>query len=306
MSIDYKVQPSSTFKWGLVFKVLWSEPRGNRGTGSDSGETEYSERESKYGQKIHQKVRRFIVIESQAGHSICLSILTYGGQGVMKAGVHAKDHAVVYSHGNHPSFAAGEFEKGLTRDPICVKHSSKRHILDKMSRVNYAKLYTVEHNVKIWLIGQVHSRSEHTLVSNYNAVHPPMANRGVPPAMVNQDDQPAQQNFNPSLGYSGPSGPSSGYLAPSLGFTPRYSGYDSRADTSFDSSGGTTAYSAPPFTSGEMATYQIDQAQTTYQSYQAQTMASSSVNTVTYPTIAPASSLHMPEKSYVEERRRRR
>ncbi len=99
--------------------------------------------------------------------------MTYGGKGLMKRGAHAKDHAAIYS-GKRPSIANGEVDKGLILRPIKFYPSSKTHELHPMSRINYAKVYTVEHNVKVWFIGRVAKESEPDLVADYNKVHPPL------------------------------------------------------------------------------------------------------------------------------------
>jgi hypothetical protein len=106
--------------------------------------------------------------------------MTYGGQGVNKRGVHAKYHTIIYTNKTAVAFK-GEKEKGLTKKPIRVEPSGPRHKLDPASRLNYAKPYTVEYNVKVWFIGKVHSRSEWQLGADYNRVHPPLEPRGIPP-----------------------------------------------------------------------------------------------------------------------------
>jgi hypothetical protein len=74
--------------------------------------------------------------------------MTYSGQGVNKKGVHAKHHAIIYS-GKKPIAIRGEKEKGLTMKSIRVTPDNPRHKLDDASRLNYAKNYTVEYNVKV-------------------------------------------------------------------------------------------------------------------------------------------------------------
>ena len=81
-----------------------------------------------------------------------------------------------------PPLRPGEKEKGLTRAAIRVEPASPRHQLDPLSRLNYAKLYTVEYNVKVWFVGSVNSKSEHHLIADYNDVHPPMGTGGPIPA----------------------------------------------------------------------------------------------------------------------------
>jgi hypothetical protein len=74
--------------------------------------------------------------------------MTYSGQGVNKSGVHAKHHAIIYS-GKKPIALKGEKDKGLRMRSIKVTPDNPRHKLDDASRLNYAKCYTVEYNVKV-------------------------------------------------------------------------------------------------------------------------------------------------------------
>ena len=105
--------------------------------------------------------------------------MTYSGQGVNKKGVKAEDHTIIYT--DRPIRRSGEKDKGLTRKAIRVKPAGSRHKLDEASRLNYAKLYTVEYNVKVWFIGKIHEDSEWQLSADYNQVHPPMPARGTRP-----------------------------------------------------------------------------------------------------------------------------
>ncbi|KAH9221413.1 hypothetical protein DL95DRAFT_519408 [Leptodontidium sp. 2 PMI_412] len=168
----YKVHRDIGFKYGRIFKVLWSEPRGfTYGDYSILSETE--ERRGKNLWDMFQEVRRFVIIQPMAGHCICLPIFTYGGRGAMKPGIRAKDHAPMYNTGGEVAYGPGEKKRGLTREPIEV-HCDPRHKLDKMSRLNYAKTYTVEYNVKVLFIGKIAKASEGALAKNYNDVHPPL------------------------------------------------------------------------------------------------------------------------------------
>jgi hypothetical protein len=73
--------------------------------------------------------------------------MTYSRQGVKKKGVHANHHTIIYTE--KPVLSRGERDKGLTKKPIKVIPSSPRHKLDNFSRLNYAKTYIVEYNVKV-------------------------------------------------------------------------------------------------------------------------------------------------------------
>ncbi|PQE19804.1 hypothetical protein CJF32_00008758 [Rutstroemia sp. NJR-2017a WRK4] len=165
----FKVHRSSEFKWGRIFKVLWTEPKGNGGESSTGGSR--TAREGLYGQPYYSKVRRFLIIKEEQGHCICLPILTYRAQGTNKNGVRANHHAIIYTE--QPDMMYGELERGLTRRPIRVIPSEPQHKLDPASRLNYAKIYTVEHNVKVWFIGKLAPESEEPVVTNYNEVNPP-------------------------------------------------------------------------------------------------------------------------------------
>jgi hypothetical protein len=103
--------------------------------------------------------------------------MTYSNQGVNKRGVHARDHTIIYTE--KAVCFPGEQQKGLRKNPIRVKANNPRHKLSEASRLNYAKLYTVEYNVKIWFIGKIHRDSENVLIADYNLIHPPMQPRGV-------------------------------------------------------------------------------------------------------------------------------
>ena len=92
--------------------------------------------------------------------------MTYGGQGTNKRGVDASTHAIIYS-GDKPKVCRGE---NLTRKPIRVSVSGARHNLDDASRLNYAKVYTVEYNVKVWFIGMIHGDSWGELTKDFAEV----------------------------------------------------------------------------------------------------------------------------------------
>ncbi|KAH7416793.1 hypothetical protein BKA64DRAFT_277194 [Cadophora sp. MPI-SDFR-AT-0126] len=166
---NFKVHDSKHFAFGKVFKVLWSEPIGSGGTVITTNQQGY------------QKTRRFVVIDKRRWHSICLPILTYGGQATLKGGAHGEDHAAVYcnqqkKHG--PTILEGE---KMTKEPIKIDIRLPSEKLDPLSRLNYAKVYTVEHNVKVNFIGEVNRRYEQKVVLDYNATHGPIADRPYTP-----------------------------------------------------------------------------------------------------------------------------
>lgn len=93
---------------------------------------------------------------------------------MLKPGVHPEDHAVVYSSKKEGPYLLEREEGLMSKSPIRIEVTSEAHKLDPLSRLNYAKLYTVEHNVKVFFIGQVARKYERPLIIAYNEAHPPL------------------------------------------------------------------------------------------------------------------------------------
>jgi len=66
-------------------------------------------------------------------------------------------HAIIYMKGTQP--ARQETEPRTTKEPIAVEPASPDQKLDPMSRVNFGKIYTVEHNVKVLCVGRISDES---------------------------------------------------------------------------------------------------------------------------------------------------
>jgi hypothetical protein len=92
-------------------------------------------------------------------------ILTYGRQGCTKPGVKKIDHAVIYT-GKPPPEIKGE---NLPNKAIEVLPNTARDKLAPESRVNYSKLYTVEHNVKVHFIGRIADSSRRRFMTEVDA-----------------------------------------------------------------------------------------------------------------------------------------
>ncbi|KAI2471289.1 hypothetical protein F4781DRAFT_387965 [Annulohypoxylon bovei var. microspora] len=143
----YRIHKHTEFQPGRVFKILWSEQTDARTLGV----------KGRSGGKFYIGFRRFIIVATEEeGHSTCVPILTYERRGCTKSGVNPKTHGIVYSVlGNTgergPRLLKGEPELGFP--PIKVDGYKDDEPLPKESRVNYAKLITIEHNVKVFFIG---------------------------------------------------------------------------------------------------------------------------------------------------------
>jgi hypothetical protein len=82
--------------------------------------------------------------------------LTYQHQGPRKAGINHEDHAYIYMVDQPPKRLKG----GLANESVQIKGKSPRDKLDADSCINYAKIYNIEHNVKVFFIGQLTPSSE--------------------------------------------------------------------------------------------------------------------------------------------------
>ena len=141
-------KPKKFFKVGRVFAVLWSEPAGENVDWSDEDEYEIV----RYGEKVFTKIRRFVVVREGDRHSTCLPLLTYQGKATRKHGVNPDDHAAVFAENSKPRFLPGE---NLRKSPLKIIIEDPREKIDPLTRINFSKIYTVEHNVKALKIGRI-------------------------------------------------------------------------------------------------------------------------------------------------------
>lgn len=83
-------------------------------------------------------------------------ISTYKGQGCSKRGLKPETHGMVYSSSHRPRLLDGEPKLGF--GPVQIKMRAEDEKLAKQSRINYSKHMTVEHNIKVLVLGEVHSQ----------------------------------------------------------------------------------------------------------------------------------------------------
>jgi hypothetical protein len=95
------------------------------------------------------------VVKAMPTFSVCLRISTYSGQATLKPGVIAHQHAPVIRQGDQPALFWDEFDRNL-KEPIEIKVENEEFInVSPASRINFAKPYTIEHNVRVKNIGRV-------------------------------------------------------------------------------------------------------------------------------------------------------
>jgi hypothetical protein len=101
------------------------------------------------------------------------SIATNGGKGCARRGLVKWQHSVVYTSKDQPKLLPGERpaqgELGMM-PAIRVKPLHRAQKMDPASRINLAKIYTVEHNVKVYDFGSVESGYISKLLTSWNYV----------------------------------------------------------------------------------------------------------------------------------------
>jgi uncharacterized protein DUF6590 len=93
-------------------------------------------------------------------------IFTYNEQGVGKSGVDPSTHAVIFMKDSTPT--TGQREPKMAKKPIAMVPVSRHKKLHPMSRINFAKIYTVEHNMKVKHIGEIDEEYMHRLMGYYS------------------------------------------------------------------------------------------------------------------------------------------
>ncbi|KAK0118618.1 hypothetical protein ONS95_007502 [Cadophora gregata] len=161
---------------GRVFMVLWTEPAGIQCTWREKGNQYGSQLSTTYlNGTAYTEIRRFVVIGEGYGNSICSPIHTYSGQATLKGNLpDAKQHAIIHTSKRAPEEHSLQAEDGtiikenLPKEPIRVnsEQMGEEGDLGVLSRVNYAKIYTVEHYVRVLNIGKVHPMSMPSLEKN--------------------------------------------------------------------------------------------------------------------------------------------
>ncbi|TGJ78312.1 hypothetical protein E0Z10_g10454 [Xylaria hypoxylon] len=147
----FVVEHSFKFQPGEVFKILWSEPTGQ--VAGDSPISDIRAINDPAGQ-FYVGYRRFIIVTTdESHHSTCVPILTYDRRGCGKKGVRSSKHGIIFAAGQKPKLLKNEPDLGF--EPVPLEIYAEGETLARESRVNYSKLVTIEHNVKVFFIGRV-------------------------------------------------------------------------------------------------------------------------------------------------------
>ena len=139
--------PSRFFKKGRVFKALWTEPAGDVTNTEDAFVIP-----SRYGENAFTKIRHFVVAREKQGCCLCLMLNTYHRQGASKDGIKAENYAAVYPLGGEPEVGPNE---NMTKEPFPIKVEEAGESIDPTSRIDFGRVYTVEHNLKVLKVGRI-------------------------------------------------------------------------------------------------------------------------------------------------------
>ena len=73
----------------------------------------------------------------------------------MKPGCNASEHTIVYLKPGQPYYIPGEYERGMTKDPIAIEATDPNEEMRPKSRLRLGKVVSIECNVKVRDIGMV-------------------------------------------------------------------------------------------------------------------------------------------------------
>ncbi|TVY30732.1 hypothetical protein LHYA1_G000398 [Lachnellula hyalina] len=172
------------WKVGRVFMMLWTEPAAE---GSTRNGTHYSKTKAFTVRYVALLSSKKATETASARTSISMTykrrklmtcdspIHTYNGQATLKPNLpERQQHAIIYTSRDCPPERFNELTDGtivkenLSKDPIRVRSEQKdiEGDLGACSRLNYSKIYTVEHYIRVLNIGMVESNWIPSLTAN--------------------------------------------------------------------------------------------------------------------------------------------
>ncbi|KAH3962717.1 hypothetical protein HBI04_019780 [Parastagonospora nodorum] len=149
--------------------MLWSEIAGATAILARNGTENTAITVGLFNQQVFSQIRRFVIMEvNREKHFVyACAIFTYNGQGTLKRGCTASEHAPVYMTGTQATTYQGELERGMTKEPIEVTPDDETETMLPASRLRFGKHYSIEWNVKVREIGIVAPRYRSRLMKHY-------------------------------------------------------------------------------------------------------------------------------------------
>ena len=196
---DYK----KFFRPGRVFSTLWTVPASGK---TNNNETFISV--VKFGEKVHTKIRRFVVVKQKNHRCTCLPVTSYEGRGYKKPDIDLAEHGFIYSSKRPKNISE------ITKKALKVSLSKGAEPLRDPSLINYGCMYTVETNVKVMDVGTLEADSLGLLDLYYNEVN----HSGITDSKPQRDESDLTgvgAGFS-SGGQSYGSGTRGGYMSPTM------------------------------------------------------------------------------------------
>jgi hypothetical protein len=147
------------FKVGKIFSTLWTEGSSGGTATKDSFVSEVI-----YGEQVHSKIRRFVVIRKNDRSCTCLPILSYKLGPRKSYSINLEEHGIIYSHTKPKPL------EGVRVNPVRVQSTKGGPVFREYSLVDYSRPYTVEMNVKVKDVGALDPDSRQILVANFTQI----------------------------------------------------------------------------------------------------------------------------------------
>lgn len=144
-----------------------------------------------FGQAIHTKPRRFVVVRQELQSCLVVPLTTYSGRGVAKEKVTKSNHCVAYSGATVPQPKQEELpvqgELPMQTTPIKIDPDDRLDKLDYMTRIDFASPRRVEHYAVVKNYGKVNPHSKVALVTQFqNVMRPSHRARTIPSTIPTQ------------------------------------------------------------------------------------------------------------------------
>ena len=149
--------PKDFFGFGRVFAVAARRPHG--GT-SSAQHLASSTAEVPLSLPVENSVSIFIVIQPEDAHTWCVSVNSYGGQGLTAPGLRrgAKEsHAIIHDEDTEPCKLPNE--PRMRKRPIRLSVQDSQDLISSASRINFGSVRRIGFDTRLRNVGQVSSAS---------------------------------------------------------------------------------------------------------------------------------------------------
>lgn len=167
---DFRLYPGehsrTLFRPGSVIAVFWHDNCG-RSLTAPPADRSYQQSciSTIKGEKVYSHIRRFVIVQRRSKFMIGLPISTYSGKRLTDSERMA--HATFYNLGGERRRLSDE--QRFIKPTICVDLSVSGQTLSYNSRINYAKPYSIDHNIKIKYLGSVIDEDLRALLLSFRA-----------------------------------------------------------------------------------------------------------------------------------------